>query len=189
MIQKIVKDITSDKMSPFLERINDHNFNNVFEENSSLYLGYVKEPFLVYRYPSLDNFPRYSIQKPDTIYQDTWYSEGDKIAVCFLKNSYTFDSSKLISIQEALLKNWKSAEETEFYIKSFKSDTFMNLPLSKIRWSLFCWCNGDLLVISLEPESGVITLDCANSGREWNGDTEGAFNLIISILENILNIE
>lgn len=189
MIQRTIEDLTSDKIVPFLEKLNDHNFNDVFEENSSLYIGYIREPFLIYRYPSLNNFPMYSTQKPDAIYQDTWYTEGDKIAACLLKKPYAFDSSKLISIQEALLKEWKNTEEVEFYVKPLKSDSFMNLPLSKVRWSLFCWCNGDLLTISFEPDSGVIALDCANSGKEWNGNTEEAFNLIISILENILNIE
>lgn len=189
MIQKITEDLTSEKIVPFLDKLNNHNFNNVFEEESSLYIGYIKESFPVYRYPFLDNFPMYSIQKPDAVYQDTWYTEGDKIALCLLKKSYIFDSTKLTSIQETLLEEWKNTEEEEFYIKPLKSDSFMNLPLSRTRWSLFCWCNGNLLVVSFEPDAGVIALDCANSGEEWNGNTEAAFDLIISILENILNIE
>lgn len=189
MIQKIIEDLTSEKIAPFLDKLNNHNFNNIFEEESSLYIGHIKESFVIYRYPSFNNFPMYSIQKPDEVYQDTWYTEGDKIALCLLKKPYIFDSTKLTSIQEALLKKWENTEELEFYIKPLKSDSFMNLPLSRIRWSLFCWCNGNLLVISFESDTGVIILDCANSGEEWNGNTEAAFNLIVSVLENILNIE
>lgn len=190
MIQsRTIDNVTSTVLSPYLERINDHNLNNTFEKNSILYIGRISDSFAVYRYPSSDNFPTYSIAVPEGIYQDTWYEKGDNLALYLLKAPFALDSRLLSTIQTELLNIWKSTDSTEFFIKALKSDSFMNMPIPRSRWSLFCWCNGNLLVICFEPETGIISLDCANTGEEWNNDTLGSFNTIFTILEGVLNLE
>lgn len=190
MIQKtIINNISSDVIAPYIERLNDHNLNSVFEETSICYTGHISEAFALYRTPSTDNFPKYFLQEPGTVFQDTWYTTGDRLALYLLDKPYILTEDVFLSIRERLLERWGKQEDSDFYIKPLKSDTFMNSPISKSRWALFCWCDGNLLVISFEPTTGVIALDCANSGEEWNGNTEENFNLIFSILENELVID